>query len=759
MYIFGNAETCSRVDMWSKILKMLATGGNIGKQLELRCPRHPDLHIAVSEPGDFHLFSPEGGCNERCEWRLSCGHPCVMKCHSDFLHENTICYEACDRSFKHCTHTCPNPCGIPCGECNVLVSGVRLPCGHLPPSLRCHDLQNLAGIQCKAVVSQTLSACGHTLQRQCWQKPADFKCRVRCESILSCGHQCQSKCRQCTRERTDDGVTSVITVHGKCTRPCGRNYTNCSHACIMPCHGAEKCPPCDQPCEIRCQHSRCGKKCTDPCAPCAERCLWTCMHRSERCEMPCAVPCDINPCSERCQNILDCGHQCPSPCGERCPSKEFCQVCGSADVKGREVDLIMFDPYSDIDLNTNPIIVPTCGHFYTVETYDSHMGMKNCYVLDENNAIIGPRPLGTIIPGNSDDAPEKLVVKNCPDCRAPLRDMHRYNRIVKTAFLDESTRRFCANAQAKFLVLYQEVAQALEILQGNREDFVRGLQTTGQTNNPGGGRPPFPQPISDRMMRGMQLRRGIKHFIHAVSEEEQPYSKVRQMVLSAQRRRGVESTFVGDPSAVQMGFRLKSQNLLLEAAWEALWDLHLILASSAVDAVSTPALRKRVVNDLQRHHKRCAAIIAECRTAKLRKYEVEARIRSAQFFALCMVESQKLPAPAPTRGDDDAAPEEADKLDPDLSDAIRKAEIESLDRCEQLCDALPGTVGPMRDQVKQARGLLGGLTIYTTVSAEEKRLVHQAMSAEFSSTGRWYTCQNGHPVNPSIPLYQRRDGY
>lgn len=764
MYIFGNAETCGRVEMWSKVLKMLGNGGNIGKQLELRCPRHPNLPISIAEPSDFHLYAPEGGCNERCEWRLSCGHPCVKKCHSDFLHENTVCYEHCDRSFKHCNHSCPNPCGIVCGDCNVRVTGVSLPCGHVPSSLLCHQLQNLPEVRCKAFVQQTLSACGHTLQRQCWQKPADFKCKERCEAILPCGHQCESMCRKCNREQIKDGHTSVISVHAPCVRPCGRKYTNCSHNCITPCHGTEKCAPCIQQCEIRCEHSRCGKQCTDPCAPCAELCSWTCIHRTERCEMPCAVPCDINPCSERCQNLLQCSHQCPSICGERCPPMEFCQICGTEDVRAREVDLIMFEPYSEIDLNTNPIIVPTCGHFYTVETYDSHMGIKNCYILDDSGAILAPKGLdgSSDVTENSDDPPEKLVVKNCPDCRAPLRDIHRYNRIVKSAFLDESTKRFCANAQAKYLNIYQQASRTLEILQANQADFIAALRS-GQPNTPARGRPPppptgkIPQPILDRIGKRGTLSRKIKRFIQTVSEEEQPYSKVRQMVLAAQRRRGVQTTFVGDPSAVQMGFRLKSQNLLLEAVWEGSWDLHQIGASSAVDAPTARMIRERLMKELRRHYQSCSIIIMECLSAKLTKYEVEARIRGAQFCALYRLESmtQKTSAAPTGNATSDGVSREVNS-DDDFGEEIRQAERKSLDRCDELCNSLPGTVGPMKDQVNQARILLGGGTFYTTVSAEEKRLVHEAMSAEFSSTGRWYTCPNGHPVYPnSHPQFHR----
>ncbi|RYP92615.1 hypothetical protein DL770_001257 [Monosporascus sp. CRB-9-2] len=45
MYLIGNAKTYCHVDMWLKVLQLLATDGNLGAQLELQCPRHPNVPI------------------------------------------------------------------------------------------------------------------------------------------------------------------------------------------------------------------------------------------------------------------------------------------------------------------------------------------------------------------------------------------------------------------------------------------------------------------------------------------------------------------------------------------------------------------------------------------------------------------------------------------------------------------------------------------------------------------------------------------
>jgi hypothetical protein len=90
MYLIGNTKTSGGVSMWAKVLSILKENDNVGTSLALCCPRHPSTPIEVSEPEDFQRFSPEGGCDLRCDRQLRCGHMCVTKCHSDLRHYSKL---------------------------------------------------------------------------------------------------------------------------------------------------------------------------------------------------------------------------------------------------------------------------------------------------------------------------------------------------------------------------------------------------------------------------------------------------------------------------------------------------------------------------------------------------------------------------------------------------------------------------------------------------------------------------------------------
>lgn len=51
----------------------------------------------------------------------------------------------------------------------------------------------------------------------------------------------------------------------------------------------------------------------------------------------------------------------------------------------------------------------------------------------------------------------------------------------------------------------------------------------------------------------------------------------------------------------------------------------------------------------------------------------------------------------------------------------------------------------MMEEVEQVRHSLDNGTFQTSVASEERRAVVAAMSKEFSVTGHWYNCENGHP--------------
>ena len=141
------------------------------------------------------------------------------------------------------------------------------------------------------------------------------------------------------------------------------------------------------------------------------------------CHLPCSSPCVRLPCDVRCERKLICGHRCPSVCGEDCPPKEYCQICGS---KGEEiVDLIMYTKYQQVDLSSNPILVLGCGHFYTMETLDGQLELEKVYEKTDKARWNGTKTLQEV----------NISQATCADCRAPIRGIKRYGRVLKAALL------------------------------------------------------------------------------------------------------------------------------------------------------------------------------------------------------------------------------------------------------------------------------------------------------------------------------------
>jgi hypothetical protein len=49
----------------------------------------------------------------------------------------------------HCGHRCPQLCWEDCGNCQVRITSVKLPCGHTARNLMCHETIDLTKIICQ----------------------------------------------------------------------------------------------------------------------------------------------------------------------------------------------------------------------------------------------------------------------------------------------------------------------------------------------------------------------------------------------------------------------------------------------------------------------------------------------------------------------------------------------------------------------------------------------------------------------------------
>lgn len=759
-YILGNAETYSHVPMWNQIIELLQDGGNFGPALELQCPRHPETPINVSVPDHFAVFSPDGGCNVPCDRRLDCGHACYGPCHSSLLHSAVKCHEKCPRPKKGCDHSCPRECGQPCEErCNVVLKNtpLQLPCGHVLPSPKCWQSQNPSMVRCLTKVDREIPKCGHTVNLQCHVDISlpDFRCDARCGAILPCGHACRSPCHKCNvREKGE----IVQTTHNACKQPCGRKFTTCPHTCQQPCHGEANCAPCNAPCEVRCSHSRCSKPCHEPCAPCAEdQCASQCPHAS--CSMPCAAPCDWVPCSKRCTLLLHCGHQCPSICGEICPDSKFCQQCGTEDVLAMVVDYLEMAEYKEIDLNQDPCIFPDCGHVLTMTSMDGQMSMSDHYGVDADGR---PMNIKTALKPFSMDE-----VKVCPQCRGSLRNISRYGRIVRRAMLDEATKKFIAWSNCKHLELAERLLQEEQALKertdGSKDGgFIKAgsLRLMGNSANQVNA-----MSLCVGFGRYKRLHRlffDIARYLIQVHVNEQPFQKVANLVLHANRQKTLASSpFTFDETQIQFRGYILATSLMLKCLLTMLDDF--------VSLWSASPNKGALVVDFTEIQAQCQELIDLALEKHYTQLQAEGHIYYAHLCGLAVL--LDVPTPSSNGPQETApsvpsspAPESESSTNPTQPTRREQNQETGLAHIERARALMAGrtwrhAIAVLEADIEAVVAMLQGGTFYRAVTTEELRAVYAAMAREFSGTGHWYTCEQGHPFTVGecgMPMQQAR---
>ena len=718
MYILGNAATASSVQMWADIQSILREEGNLGTELELACPRHPEDPMAVRVPDDFVILSPEGGCAKKCTDRLQCGHACPNRCHSMMMHGAVYCLERCSRTRSGCEHACPKVCGDPCGaHCQVAVPDIMLSCGHQSQSIRCHEAQNPASVRCQTWVRHTMIGCDHEIEVRCYQIPVgdDFACLAICGALLACGHKCARTCRDCNA-RAEGRVTD--TNHGECKQKCGRPYSTCTHTDESLCHGDKPCPLCKSPCEVRCTHSKCSKPCQEPCVPCLEPCSWSCPHGA--CRMPCSVPCDRLPCNERCSETLACGHRCPSLCGEQCPDTTFCQICCTEEVKERIADWVLYEPYGGHDLDSDPCVFLQCGHIVSVESLDGITGMEDLYTIEQDAT---GRRLITGLKAISEPFSSQNSNKKCPACRGAIGNVNRCNRVIRRGWIDEATKKFIVWTNARFVPLALQIKEAEKTLKEygssenpRRSEFhaLRSRQSVVLSGTRLNQLNQIRLVASQDPLKGVtKLRNQIFTFLQKVDEKEQPFGRIFDIVKDSHRHKGTQITMAYTPEVLQTRNRLLVTVLLLRCDF-ALATAFLGVCKGHVPQVSV---------DFTPHRTDCERLIADCQGRDQPANEVEGHLYWARFTAL-------------NRSFDPAIG--------DNSDLLLEAR-EHLDKAEYLCQSHPGQTGGMLEEVNETRAMIRDSTFYMPVSNEEKAQVYAAMARDFQGTGHWYYCVNGHP--------------
>ncbi|KAJ0417780.1 AAA domain-containing protein [Aspergillus carlsbadensis] len=706
MYLIGNSKTYANVPMWSNVLGMLRMTDSIGSKFSLHCDRHQETDAMVASPEDFEILSPQGGCRKQCDQRLPrCGHQCRSKCHSDALHKAFKCPLPCPRVFP-CEHDCPKLCGEPCGLCMTVAHDIQLPCGHIKDKAPCHEAQSPEKVKCHILVKKSVPSCGHVATVPCFTDVSckTFRCREPCQEILSCGHKCPGTCHSCAPQPQKEAGPKK-TMHQTCKVVCGRKYGSCHHTCPRTCHDGEECGVCQTKCEVRCAHSKCPKKCFEACPPCVERCTWRCEHQGQ-CGLPCAAPCNRLPCSKRCTKPLQCGHQCPGVCGEHCP-EGYCQIC--SDKGDARVDMLEFKSYSEIDLDESPIVVLGCGHFFTAETLDGHIGMHNAYETDkagEYVALSRPSSLSQFIP-------------RCPDCQSPIQQYvtQRYNRVINQAALDETSKRFIVSGNQRLAQFDTDIQDIEAQYRRVRESTTRPLSHHGQERE-----------TNQKLKLGGSLPRQIDLFVDEFSDTEHPIRKLHDATIKAMRDTQIESQMAGLSIETHVASVSLDQCMMI-GGMVKLAKLHYTIVDHSIQMAKhhTPASAKKTVSSAEGLLGRIEDLIGDSVIENFPRMLIEVQLYYANVVLRLRSHRRVL------------------GIETETTPYTAKAK-EYLRQAEQLCAKGFQDAEKSLSTVKEALKLLNE---YEEVTSEELEAIKLAMVSGrggiSTHSGHWYNCENGHP--------------
>ncbi|KAK4904459.1 hypothetical protein LTR49_026090 [Elasticomyces elasticus] len=428
-------------------------------------------------------------------------------------------------------------------------------------------------------------------------------------------------------------------------------------------------------------------------------------------------------CDLPCEKQLMCGHACcPSLCGEVCPDVKFCQQCGSEEVKAIQADMVMFETYGSLDLEEEPCIFTPCGHVFSLSSMDGIMDMSKHYETNPTSGKITSLKT-TSEPFSSDE------LKVCPICRSPLRKVARYGRIVRRAFLDESTKKLIAWSNRTHTELSARLANDQEeILTNTRIESTRDKDLTLRGSLEEQLTTVKKLKISRRYRKLFSSRSVVQLFADKLRKDEQPYQRVHDMMETLRRSQiGADNSmkFHFPSSELQLREYLQATSLLIRCDLILYSDVvvvHMKQGAARAGTVSVETTAQRA---------RCQQLITDAQHALSVHEEAEGQLFWAKFAAIeCGTFDVTLEGVAP----DDFLHNEK----------VNAEAIQRLNNAETVCLRFKGPhrglIEGLMEEVLDARRMLN-----EGVSTSEMRMVVTAMAKEFSGTGHWYRCANGHP--------------
>ena len=412
---------------------------------------------------------------------------------------------------------------------------------------------------------------------------------------------------------------------------------------------------------------------------------------------------------------------------------KYCQLCASESIKGIIVDYILQATYGDADLDEDPVIVPSCCHLMVLSSMDGHMEMSKYYELSPSSSAEALKPLPEAFSTDN--------VKKCPMCRGTLRNINRYNRIVRQSLIEEATKKFISWANQRYLPLEQRLYEEEKRLQQSVDTGeIVPQQPSGRENAES------LLPVDDiRLEKSAQhqidrirkyavlkarykpintLRGEISSFLKQVSEGEQPFGRIFDMIQDVRRRRGFATEMAVDRNVLNTRNRMLASLLSIRCDQAVLSDFFVLRQKRRALKEQHSWIRAELHLDFSKNRQMCEDLITEAITRDQPMQEVEARV----FFIRWSIFERSVASSSLTK-----------------SEALLAGAKQQVDFAQKTCRRCPGQTQGMPREVSDVDRMLRDMVFYSPIDNEEKRQVYAAMAREFTGTGHWYTCANGHP--------------
>jgi hypothetical protein len=403
-------------------------------------------------------------------------------------------------------------------------------------------------------------------------------------------------------------------------------------------------------------------------------------------------------------------------------------------------DLLMMQSYAQVDLNDTPIVVLGCKHFFTAETLDGVIGMKDVYELD---------PVTGRYVALKEDSKLAAAVPQCPTCRKPISQYvsQRYNRLINKAVIEEMSTRFFSNGQQELQQLSHQLETVVEGLDAMPDELNQVSKQLLDTSDEVLETEKVNCHIQGRYLASEALVADISSFLRRVDEQNQPSHKLYEATMYARARQlsiaerienlNLDSASEALPTKAQYDqsvplagqvLLLKLNHIVLEDKLKVRQAFKTKFSKSAV----TPDFRDGTPVKLIRPFlENCLGVRQKCKDANLPKLAVELTLSYAHVTRLrCSV--------AVGTGDETAKIVQ-----------YREFAKALLQDAERLCKLNFQGADELAKSVEGALRLIGR-EFYQEVTKEEVEAIKRAMLSGprgmATHSGHWYKCENGHPV-------------